>query len=125
MIHRLPSLLFFGAAFLAAGQAPKPQTAKPSPRPVLSLEGTVRGPDGKPVEKALVIALSGMADFGAGPLTATTDAKGAFRFNLKDAGPYFVRAEAAGLGGATLEKVRPGSPLSVTLTRGSSLQGSV
>lgn len=82
------------------------------------LEGIVRGADSKPLEGAFEIARTSLAGFAEPPLTTSTDAKGAFRFALKDLGPYTVCAEAAGWAGATLEKVRPGSPLTITLAKG-------
>lgn len=130
MTHRLFALLLSSVAG-AAPQATPPQspapkaTPRPAPAPPLAIEGVVENADGTPVEKALVIARSAQSGFGEAPLSTRTDARGTFRFTLKDAGPYTLRAEAAGLAGTTRERVRPGSPLTVTLAPGLSVQGTV
>src|SRR5947207_15233926 len=93
---------------------PKPSPAPPSP-PVV--EGVVKGPDGKPIEGALVIARSSGA-FAEPPLSANTDARGRFRLIVKRLAPYTVRVEARGLAGRTIEKARPGAPLEAVLSRG-------
>jgi len=97
--------------------------APPSPAPVL--EGTVKGPDGKPIADALVFARA--LGFGApAPSVSTrTDAAGRFRLTIKPAPPYTLRAEARGLAGRTIEKARPGAPIEIGLTRGVALEGTV
>jgi protocatechuate 3,4-dioxygenase beta subunit len=128
MPKRVSSILSFCALALAAAgfqslpdRAPR---AKPTPPPLLALEGSVSA-EGKPVAGALVIARSALADFLEPPLTTRSDAKGLFRIPLKDPGPYTVRAEAGDWGGTTLERVRPGAPLRITLGKGAVIQGLV
>jgi protocatechuate 3,4-dioxygenase beta subunit len=85
----------------------------------------VKGPEGKPVEGALVIARKvGATDQ---PLSTRTLADGRFRLPLprKAVGPWDVRVEAKGLAALQLEKVQPGSPLTVTLQKGRVLTGTV
>src|SRR6185436_18850493 len=74
----------------AASAVPAPApSAVPAPSPVL--EGTVKGPDGKSVEKALVLVHPQSAPFADAPLTARTDASGRFRLALPRAEPSTVR----------------------------------
>jgi protocatechuate 3,4-dioxygenase beta subunit len=104
----------------AAAASPAP---KPPPTPVL--EGVVRGPDGKPVADALVgarLAAAGPQDF---PVTGRTDAAGAFRLRMARLSLYVLRVEARGFAGRTLEKVRPGTPLTIALDKGGFIQGTV
>jgi protocatechuate 3,4-dioxygenase beta subunit len=119
--------LLLGALPLAALQAPAPRAPSkptPSPTPAPVLEGAVKGPDGKPVEAALVMARS-TAVYSDPPLSTSTDAGGRFRLTLRRGGPHVVRVEAKGLAGATVEKTRPGTPVAVTLTAGTMLEGTV
>jgi protocatechuate 3,4-dioxygenase beta subunit len=119
--------LFLGALPLAALQTPAPRAPvkpSPSPTPAPVLEGTVKGPDGKPVEDALVIARSA-ADYSEPVLSTQTDASGRFRLTVRRAAPHTVRVEAKGLAGATVEKARPGTPVAVVLARGATLEGTV
>jgi hypothetical protein len=88
----------------------------------------VKGPDGKPVEKARVTA----SPTGSMPLrmlqtppSTRTDAAGAFRLQLKAAGLITVTVEAAGLAPKVLERVTPGSPLVITLAKGAAIDGIV
>ena len=76
----------------APAKTPSKATAVP---PVI--EGIVKGPDGRPIEKALVVARVVGASRLDLPVTARTDAKGGFRLGLKRAGIYDVRVEAKGL----------------------------
>lgn len=130
MRHR-PSIFWCGLALVGLGFQPAPQqqppvkAPKPSPTPPAILEGSVRDAQGRAVPDAIVAARSMQSDSTDAPLTARTDAKGAFRFVLKDSGPYTVRADAQGWAGATLERIRPGVPLSVTLSKGAAIQGVV
>jgi hypothetical protein len=89
------------------------------------LAGTVRGPDGKPVEAALVIAKSSRE--GVPPMTSTTAADGAFRLLLPSqiAGTWDVTVEARALAAVTLERVRVGAPLVVSLEKGGAIDGTV
>ena len=93
----------------------------PSP----ALEGTVRGPDGKPVEKALVAVQPSSAEFFGAPLTTRSDLSGRFRLSLTSAGLHTVRVEARGLAARTIEKARPGAPLNVSLQKGGVVEGTV
>jgi protocatechuate 3,4-dioxygenase beta subunit len=108
-----------------AKAAPIPAAGGPRPRPAVALEGLVKGPDGKPVEGALVIARkTGNVEE---PLSTRTSADGRFRLSLprKAVGPWDVRVEARGLAHLQLDKAQPGSPLSVTLQKGRSVTGTV
>ena len=110
------------ASFLGAQPAARP--SPPAPPPVL--EGTVKGPEGKPVERALVLArpLAGSAA-GDVPLHTRSDATGRFRLELKSGRPHEVRVEADGWAPHRLAKVLPGSPLAVVLARGGWIEGTV
>ena len=120
-------LLLLGALPLTALQAPAtraPAKPAPSPTPPPTLEGTVKGPDGKPVEGALVIARS-TVDHSDPALSTQTDASGRFRLAVRRAVPHTMRVEAKGFAGSTVEKARPGTPLAVALARGGVLEGTV
>lgn len=123
-----PALLFFLAALPLPGfQPPAGRPAAkptPSPTPPPVLEGTVKGPDQKPVEGALVIARSSAGPYEP-PLSTRTDASGRFRLTAKRPVPHTVRVEARGLAGRTIEKAPPGAPLDVILARGAVLEGTV
>jgi hypothetical protein len=89
------------------------------------LSGSVRGPDGKAVEGAVVLYRSLDAPGRELATTTKTDAEGRFRADLKRVGPVYVRVTAKGLAGRAFEKVQPGTALAVTLDRGQSIQGLV
>ena len=110
-------------AFQTAAARPAPRPA-PAPTPSPALEGVVKGPDGKPIEGALVIVRS-VVDFAEPPLSTNTDAGGRFRLGVRRTAPHTVRVEARGLAGRTVEKARPGAPLEVVLSRGGVLEGTV
>src|SRR4030081_1104884 len=98
-----------------ASPRPSPAATKPSPKPTPSpvLAGSVRGPDGKPVEGALVLSRPvGAPPRRGAPLvpyrplaapyrelaaTRRTDVEGRFRAELKTAGAAYVRVTAKGL----------------------------
>ena len=109
------------ALVLAVPPAP---VAKPAPAPPV-LEGIVKGPDGKPLENALVAARPSSAEPLAAAITARTDSSGRFKLKLTSAGLHTVRVEAKGLAGRTLEKVRPGASLDVVLQKGGAVEGTV
>jgi hypothetical protein len=76
------SILLACLAVLAAtGQARPSPAARPSPKPAPPpiIEGTVKGPDGKPVEGALVLAGE-----VAGSVRAVSDGGGRYRLPLAD-----------------------------------------
>src|SRR5258707_11277406 len=76
----------------AATPRPGPAATKPSPKPPPPpvLSGSVRGPDGKPVEGAGILFRS-LGAPGREPAAMTkTDAEGRFRADLKTAGPVYV-----------------------------------
>jgi hypothetical protein len=103
-----------------------PAPAQPAkPRPAAALEGVVKGPDGKPIPNALVVArkVGGMDP----PLTTRTAADGRFRLPLPRpaVGPWHVRVEAKGLAPVQVEKAEPGRWLSVALAKGQALVGMV
>jgi protocatechuate 3,4-dioxygenase beta subunit len=106
-----------------AQSSPAPNA--PKPRPALALEGTVKGPDGKAVEGALVIARKvGSSDEA---LSTRTLADGRFRLALprQAVGPWDVRVEAKGKAAIQLERTQPGMPLLVTLPKGRTVTGTV
>jgi hypothetical protein len=104
---------------------PGKPTPRPTPTPPPLLEGVVKGPDGKPVKDARILARVVAARYDQPPLTARTDEEGRFRFQPGSSGPFSVRVDAAGLAGQTLEKVRPGSRLLISLGRGRTIEGLV
>jgi large repetitive protein len=132
----IPALLLLAFASFGFQAAPARPTAaappKPAARPaapVPVLEGIVKGPDGKPLAQALVAA---RPIGGGGPffeetptVTARTDEAGRFKMALKSARPHNVRVEFRGLAARTIDKVRPGEPLSVTLQKGGAISGTV
>jgi protocatechuate 3,4-dioxygenase beta subunit len=89
------------------------------------LSGTVRGPDGKAVEGAIVLYRSLGAPGRELAATTKSDAEGRFRADLKRVGPVYLRVMAKGLAARTFEKVQPGTPLAVTLDLGQSIEGHV
>jgi protocatechuate 3,4-dioxygenase beta subunit len=125
---RLPRLIAFfaiAAAVLAASPAPTPS---PSPKAATTpfVEGTVVGPDGKPVAGALVsVQLAAMINFGEPTMTARTDSAGRFRIAVKSASTHMVRVEAPGLAARSLPRVRPGESLRIALDKGGSIEGIV
>jgi len=102
----------------------KPKAAAPV-APVL--EGVVRGPDRKPIENALVIAVAGSpwGPTSLMPVAKRTDAEGRFRIALKKHEAQTVRVEAAGLAARTLKNVAPGTALAIDLARGGTIEGTV
>jgi hypothetical protein len=134
----LSTVAFLAVAMAAASQAPAPPAkpaprapaAKPTPPPPPVLEGVVRGPDRKPIEKALVAALpSGPALGGRmdrpNAVSTLTDANGRFRLTLPTREPHTVRAEAKGLAAATRRDVVAGTPLTFDLRTGGTIEGTV
>jgi protocatechuate 3,4-dioxygenase beta subunit len=125
----VPLALVLAAALSAL--AAEPQASSPSrspaPRPTPSavIEGIVKGPDGKPVENALVVASSLRFVLGDAPLSARTDAQGAFRLQLKRVAPLHLEIHARGLAPWRNEKVLPGAPLVVSLGKGFAIEGVV
>ncbi len=158
----------FGAARLNAqgrggGAAPPPRDAVAAPAPVegtAEIAGVVVSADGgRPVRRATVRLAPGTGpansrplgpgayatavsvERGAGPLTATTDDAGAFRFEKLPAGQYTLSAAKSGYLTATYGQKRPGSStpgtpvslsagqrldkLSIPIPRGSVLAGTI
>jgi hypothetical protein len=111
--------------------APRAPAAKPTPPPPPVLEGVVRGPDRKPIEKALVAAAPVAPPIGnrfferPTPVSTRTDAAGRFRLVLRKKEPQTVRVEAPGLAAATRKDVAPGTPLAFDLTTGGTIGGTV
>jgi hypothetical protein len=110
---------------------PTAPRAKPTPAPSPFVEGIVRGPDRKPLEKALVMAAaesSRLARFMGGaqpPVSMRTGTDGRFRLTLRSAQPHTVRVEAAGLAAQSRKDVSPGTSLTFDLTRGGTIEGVV
>src|SRR3954468_20072469 len=105
-----------------ASPAPAP-TAAPTPAPVL--EGTVTGPDTRPVAGALVsaqpVSAYGMME---PPRTTRTDPSGRFHLDARSRAVHVVRVEAAGLAARTL-RARPGDAIRIALDKGGSIEGIV
>jgi len=130
--HHLALVLF--VASLSAPPSPSPRVASPAPAASPSpkaaatpfIEGTVVGPDGKPVAGALVsVQLAAAINFGEPTITARTDSAGRFRIAVKSGSMHIVRVEALGLAARSLPRVRPGESLRVTLDKGGSIEGLV
>lgn len=113
----------------AAPQAPAAKPTPPPPAPVI--EGVVRGPDRKPIEKALVVAVASARtqdDFSPrrpAPVWVHTDAAGRFQLPLRAREPHTVRVEAPGLAAATRRDAAAGTPLAFDLTAGGAVEGTV
>jgi hypothetical protein len=118
-------------AVLAAATAARSQAAaKPTPPPLPAIEGVVRGPDRKPLEKALVLAIASdslrrFSPDRPAPLSARTDAAGRFRLPLRAREPHIVRVESPGLAAATRKDVVAGTALAIDLTTGGTIAGTV
>ena len=135
MTHRAVLILALLAPALAVGAPPppaapattSPPAARPTPKPVVApvLEGTVKGPDAKPIEGALVLCRSLDASAIEMPRTARTDASGRFRVEMNQLGLVAVRIEAAGFAARIHEKVDPRLPLAARLERGGVITGIV
>ncbi|HEY6552127.1 MAG TPA: carboxypeptidase-like regulatory domain-containing protein, partial [Vicinamibacteria bacterium] len=110
----------------AAKVAPTKAAPAAKPRRAAALEGVVKGPDGRPVEGALVIARQAGAS-SREPLFTKTSGDGRFRLPLPKAavGPWDLRVEAKGLAAAQVEKAQPGASLSVALLKGRAIGGTV
>jgi hypothetical protein len=103
-----------------------PPSSRPSPMPPPALDGVVKGSDGKPVEKALILAHPVSATAAADlPLHTRSDAAGRFRIELKSRVPHEVRVEAAGWAPQRLANALPGTALAVVLGKGASIEGTV
>jgi hypothetical protein len=113
----------FGVQAPAPSRPAPPARAKAAPPPAAFFEGTVLGPDGKPVADS-VIVVSAPAD-PVPPIIVRTGADGRFKVQARRRGPHTIRIEARGLAAQRIEKVVPGAPLRVTLARGGSIEGVV
>jgi hypothetical protein len=95
----------------------------------LSIEGVVRGPDGAPLEDAVVRASRAGGAFIAGhvdaPLHAASDAEGRYRIDGLEAGDYRVSASRAYLAPASLARVAAGTRADLELSAGGKLVGVV
>lgn len=99
--------------------------AKGNPPAAPVLEGLVRGPDRKPIEKALVAAIADGRGSQVAPARTRTDAAGRFRLELRTRERHSVRVEAPGLAPATRKGAVPGVPLTFDLTAGGTIEGTV
>ena len=145
MLAAAGALLLIAARTPVSGEQAPPPPAPPSaappsaappaaPRPPAraqgrdtappAFEGTVTGPEGRPVANAAVVVTS-PADLSDPPIVARSDAEGRFRVTARRRGPHTVRVEAAGLAARTVEKARPGTPLRVALAKGGTIEGVV
>ena len=132
-----PSVILIGAALclsaFAWAASPVSPTPAPSPTPAatpkaaasLLLEGTVTGPDNRPVTNAVVIARVSAGDPLQLGVSARTDSNGRFQLQLKRAGSHGVWVEAKGLAARHLDDVQPGANLRVMLEKGGSIDGMV
>jgi carboxypeptidase family protein len=109
------------AAARTASPAPAPAPA-PARAPVL--DGTVTGPDTKPVAGALVSAQPAAFGMAEPPRTTRTDTSGRFHLDVKSPAVHVVRVEATGLAARTL-RVRPGDALKIALDKGGFIEGIV
>jgi large repetitive protein len=140
-IAAVASLVAQGRAH-AQSPAPKPSPRAASPAPAASpvpspspspavaaarvIEGTVVGPDARPVAGALVsVQVAAVMNFGELTMTARTDAAGHFRVPVKSVATHILRVDAPGLAARTLPRVRPGDPLRIALEKGGSIEGIV
>ena len=94
---------------------------RPAPPPVF--EGSVTGPDSKPIAEAVVMISAG--DVFEPPMVARTDGEGRFRITARRRGPHTVRVESAGLAARTVDKALPGTPLRIALAKGGAIEGVV
>jgi protocatechuate 3,4-dioxygenase beta subunit len=119
--------LLLVAVLLGVPAHPQTPVTRPSPKPpaLPVLEGIVRGPDRKPIEKALVIARAATSEPTDAPVSTRTDADGRFRLTLRVRQPHRVRAEAPGLAGRTLKDVVPGATVAIDLGAGGAIDGVV
>ena len=109
------------AATAAASPRPRPlATAQPEP----VLRGIVKGPDGKPVGKALVIAWEPQRG-NEPPLTARTDAAGEFKIAVPGPSSYRLRVESPPLAPHTIDKTGTRGLIAVTMTKGATIEGIV
>jgi carboxypeptidase family protein len=123
-------MLILAIGFASASLVAAPRAAAPSPRPAPSpaatiVDGTVRGPDAKPVAQARVILSIERTDVPRPPSVTSTDAAGGFHFEVRSPAPFTVRVEAAGLASRTMRHLRPGIPLQIALVRGVAIEGVV
>src|SRR5262245_46485179 len=106
-------------------------TARPAP--AAALEGSVVGPDGRPVAGAIVSAWSHFdLDIADPAYDERTDARGHFRFATLPAGHYGLTATSPSFAGAYAGPVdiaeRPGTPPSLTLkleADGAAVEGTI
>ncbi len=84
----------------------------------------MKDPEQKPLEGARVQAwpLSRLSD---PPPSTRTDPSGRFRLPLTAAGPQRLRVAAPGLATLVLDKVMPGPGLSLVLSKGGAIEGTV
>jgi len=120
------------SAFQAATAPPAanaPEAAKKAPPPKRPagpalLEGIVKDPEQKPLEGARVQAwpLSRLSD---PPQSIRTDPSGRFRLPLTATGAHRLRVAAPGLATLVVDKVMPGPGLSLVLSKGGAIEGTV
>ncbi len=123
------SNLALGVLAVLALPAVPPQAQKTAPKPALPLviAGVVKGPDGKSVENALIVARPESASLMVSglPASARTDGTGGFRIEVARGNVFVMRILAKGFASRTIERVVPGKPISIVLARGSTVEGVV
>lgn len=100
-----------------------PRKVTPSPSPSSILEGSVVGPDSKPIKDALVVAEGTSST--ALPQATRTDAEGRFRFAEIRGQEFMVGVDADGFAAAVLERVDRRAPIRVRLEKGGAIDGTV
>ena len=115
---------------LVVGARAEPRQTKNPPRPAsvvrpAAIEGVVKGPDGKPVAGAVVLARRAEGSPYARDRRTATGGDGRFRFDAPEPGPYDLRIEAPGFAARTIRGAAPGTPHQITLDRGGTLEGTV
>src|SRR5262245_390366 len=138
----VPSAAAIGLCVSFAVQAGDPKSAaapalatKPAPaNAVKVITGKVSGPDGKPLEAAMVraipVASKDVSIRGRGPdlpkaVTAKTDAAGAFKLEGVGPGAMSLRVEAPGLAPAFIAETQAGASLTLKLKPGLPVYGRV
>ncbi len=112
-----------------AGQGSSPnrrssgESRDQSATPLEAVQGLVKGPGGQPVSGAVVTAHR--SDARGTAQQTRTDSAGAFRLNVGRTGLFVVTVETPSLAPKTIDRVRAGMRLNVSLTKGGVIEGFV